>query len=116
MNWAATRAMFWQDYEVPFAHTVAPFPVERQAAGAPTFEDKAERAPPDVPPFFPAFPDPHTYQQTAAFQGHETDPQKQRQVRPCVQSSASCKQYLTVLPTLLPHYGTHHTTTINKMQ
>jgi hypothetical protein len=46
----------------------------------PTFADQKEPPPPHIPSFLPAFPDPHTYQHTAAFPGHEADPYKQRQV------------------------------------
>lgn len=66
---------------VPFAHTVPQYPVHTQPLGAPTFLDKAESAPAHIPPFLPAFPDPHTYQQTPSLPVHEADPTKQRQVR-----------------------------------
>lgn len=45
---------------------------------APTFADKKETPPPHVPAFLPAFPDKHTYVQTAAYAGHEQDPRQQR--------------------------------------
>jgi hypothetical protein len=70
-----------QRTDVPFAHTLAPYPVRTQRPVPPTFADQAEPHPAHVPGFLPAFPDPHTYQHTAAFAGHEADPHKQRQVR-----------------------------------
>uniref|UniRef100_A0A383W5E7 Transcription initiation factor TFIID subunit 8 n=1 Tax=Tetradesmus obliquus TaxID=3088 RepID=A0A383W5E7_TETOB len=68
-----------QKTDVPFAHTLAPYPVRTQRPAPPTFADQAEPHPAHVPGFLPAFPDPHTYQHTAAFAGHEADPHKQRQ-------------------------------------
>ncbi|KAF6265553.1 Bromodomain associated-domain-containing protein [Scenedesmus sp. NREL 46B-D3] len=68
-----------QRSDVPFAHTLAPFPVRTQRPVPPTFADQGEPHPAHLPAFLPAFPDPHTYQHTAAFAGHEADPHKQRQ-------------------------------------
>ncbi|WIA22741.1 hypothetical protein OEZ86_009700 [Tetradesmus obliquus] len=68
-----------QKTDVPFAHTLAPYPVRTQRPVPPTFADQAEPHPAHVPGFLPAFPDPHTYQHTAAFAAHEADPHKQRQ-------------------------------------
>eukprot|EP00775_Hariotina_reticulata_P005121 gene5121-5361_t len=65
--------------DIPFAHTLAPYPVHCQRPVAPTFADQKEAPPAHIPAFLPAFPDPHTYQHTAAFSGHEADPYKQRQ-------------------------------------
>lgn len=69
-----------QATDVPFAHTLAPFPVHTQQALPPTFADRGEQPPDHIPRFLPAFPDPHTYQHTPAYAGHQTDPHKQRQV------------------------------------
>lgn len=69
-----------QGTDVPFAHTLAPYPVHRQQPLPPTFADQKDPPPSHIPPFLPAFPDPHTYQHTAAYSGHQTDPHKQRQV------------------------------------
>jgi hypothetical protein len=71
-----------QGTDVPFAHTLAQYPVHRQQPLPPTFGDQKDQPPGGhIPPFLPAFPDPHTYQHTAAYAGHQTDPHKQRQVR-----------------------------------
>ncbi|GBG00364.1 hypothetical protein Rsub_13123 [Raphidocelis subcapitata] len=64
---------------VPFAHAAARYPVLQQAPSAPTFLDRHEPHPAHIPGHLPAFPDAHTYQHTPAFQGHETDAQRQRQ-------------------------------------
>jgi hypothetical protein len=74
---------------VPFAHTLAQFPVHSQQALPPTFADRREPHGSHIPAFLPAFPDPHTYQHTPAYAGHATDPHKQRQVRSCVVSCAA---------------------------
>ena len=67
--------------ENAFAHMLAPFPVRRPARSMPTFEERGEAPPPHVPSFLPAFPDPHTYERTPVFAGHEENPEKQTQVR-----------------------------------
>lgn len=78
----ATSLSVLQGTDVPFAHTLAQYPVHRQQPLPPTFADQKDQPPgAHIPPFLPAFPDPHTYQHTAAYAGHQTDPHKQRQVR-----------------------------------
>lgn len=64
-----------------FVHTVPPYPVRRPARPVPTFEEKEEQPPAHIPSFLPAFPDPHTFEHTPAFPGHELNPQKQTEVR-----------------------------------
>lgn len=63
-----------------FAHVVAPYPIRKPGRALPTWQDKGEVPPPHIPPFFPAFPDKHTYQSTPTFAGHETNPDKQSKV------------------------------------
>ena len=71
-----------QGTDVPFAHTLAQYPVHRQRPLPTTFAEQKDQPPPPshIPTFLPAFPDPHTYQHTPAYTGHQTDPHKQRQV------------------------------------
>mmetsp|Transcript_8296 Transcript_8296/g.21201 ORF Transcript_8296/g.21201 Transcript_8296/m.21201 type:complete len:343 (+) Transcript_8296:89-1117(+) len=59
--------------EIPFAHVLPRYPISAQPRHAPTFEEKGEAPPPHVPAFFPAFPDPHTYQSTAVFPARKQD-------------------------------------------
>jgi hypothetical protein len=68
-----------QGGSVPFAHVVARYPVVQQLPSAPTFLDRHEAHPAHIPAHLPAFPDAHTYQRTPAFNGHESDAQRQRQ-------------------------------------
>lgn len=63
-----------------FAHPLASFPVRRPGRSLPTFDDRGEPPPAHVPSFLPAFPDPHTYERTPVFPGHEENPDKQTQV------------------------------------
>lgn len=57
-----------KEHEVPFWHTIAEFPVKKLPPLPPSFLEKGEEAPKEVPAFLPAFPDPHTYQQTESLQ------------------------------------------------
>ena len=63
-----------------FAHALAPYPIQRQAVGAPSCADLGEKPPQHVPSFLPAFPDPHTYQNTPAFKMQSTDSKQHQQV------------------------------------
>lgn len=72
--------------EVPFAHVLPPFPVQRQPKWPPSFEHKCEEPPKHIPAWLPALPDKHTYVATPAFDGHDPDQIKQRQ------SSAKAKR------------------------
>ncbi len=65
-----------------FAHALTDYPIRKPARVMPTWQDKGEEPPPHIPPFLPAFPDKHTYQRTATFAGHDTNPDKQAQVQP----------------------------------
>lgn len=64
--------------EVPFAHVLPSFPVQRQPRWPPNFDDKSEEPPKHIPPWLPALPDKHTYVATPAFDGHDPDQTKQR--------------------------------------
>lgn len=100
---------------VPFAHTLAEYPVHAQTALPPTFADRREPHAPHIPPFLPAFPDPHTYQHTAAFAGHATDPHKQRQVRGqaaryvCLCKPSLCLRARVCNPIITPRDHRHRT-------
>ncbi|KAL3142651.1 hypothetical protein ABBQ38_002960 [Trebouxia sp. C0009 RCD-2024] len=71
-------SLFAFQQEVPFAHPLPHYPVSKEPRLAPSFADKKETPPPHIPTFLPAFPDKHTYVQTAAYAGHEHDPKQQR--------------------------------------
>lgn len=70
-----TRMRFHEE-EVPFAHALPPYPVEKAPQLLPSFLERGEVPPAHVPGFLPAFPDPHTYTATPVFPGHERNPAK----------------------------------------
>eukprot|EP00891_Asterochloris_glomerata_P002166 jgi/Astpho2/2166/fgenesh1_pg.00040_%23_22_t len=64
--------------EVPFAHPLSVYPVSKAPRKVPTFRERKEEPPQHIPDFLPAFPDKHTYMQSAAFPGHEKNARQQR--------------------------------------
>ena len=61
-----------EEVEVPFAHPLAPYPVERPRGGVPpglSFRAAETAPPPGVPPGFPAFPGAHTFERTPLYRG-----------------------------------------------
>lgn len=51
--------------EIPFARPLPHFPVSKKRAAPPSFLQLGETPPyPHIPPWLPAFPDPHTYRST----------------------------------------------------
>lgn len=64
--------------EVPFAHTMPPYPMQRTPKWPPTFAQRKEDPPKHMPAWLPALPDKHTYMSTPSFAGHDTDAKRQR--------------------------------------
>jgi len=61
--------------EIPFARPVPKFPVNKIRTPPPTFAQLGELPPfPHIPPWLPAFPDPHTYQSTPVWVDRKSDP------------------------------------------
>lgn len=61
--------------EIPFARPVPKFPVFKKRTPPPTFSQLGEEPPfPHIPPWLPAFPDPHTYQSTPVWVDRKSDP------------------------------------------
>lgn len=61
--------------EIPFARPVPKFPVFKKRTPPPTFAQLGEEPPfPHIPPWLPAFPDPHTYQSTPVWVDRKSDP------------------------------------------
>ena len=61
-----------EEVEVPFAHPLASYPVERPRGGVPpglSFRAAEASPPAGVPPGFPAFPGAHTFERTPLFRG-----------------------------------------------
>lgn len=86
--------------EVPFAQPVPKFPVMRNRSLTPSFVQIGETpAFKHVPPWLPAFPDPHTYVQTPTWNERATDPradkiEQARQRRKAESSLLSLQQRL----------------------
>lgn len=61
--------------EIPFARPVPKFPVFKKRTPPPTFAQLGEQPPfAHIPPWLPAFPDPHTYQSTPVWVDRKSDP------------------------------------------
>lgn len=61
--------------EIPFAIPVPHFPVSKCRAAPPSFAQLGEEPPhAHIPPWLPAFPDPHTYQATPVWNERKSDP------------------------------------------
>eukprot|EP00884_Botryococcus_braunii_P017301 jgi/Botrbrau1/4254/Bobra.0044s0049.1 len=65
--------------EVPFYHQLSAYPVHLYGRWKPSFKQLGETPPAHIPPFFPAFPDRHTYKETPLYVGHERDKLRQRE-------------------------------------
>lgn len=66
--------------DVPFEGDIAAFPLRKASRAAPSFLERGEEtaAPPHIPPWLPALPDPHTYQSTPVYAGqHPTNAAQQ---------------------------------------
>ncbi|XP_052173068.1 transcription initiation factor TFIID subunit 8 [Diospyros lotus] len=86
--------------EIPFAQPVPHFPVMRTRTMIPSFFQMGETPPfKHIPPWLPAFPDPHTYIHTPTWNERETDPRADkielaRQRRKAERSLLSLQQRL----------------------
>eukprot|EP00249_Psilotum_nudum_P001422 c13892_g1_i2 orf=483-1208(+) len=61
--------------EIPFAKPLPRFPVSRKRRPTPSFIAMGETPPhPHIPPWLPAFPDPHTYKSTSVWNERKVDP------------------------------------------
>ncbi|KAG6549745.1 hypothetical protein Mapa_008725 [Marchantia paleacea] len=61
--------------EIPFARPLPHFPVSKKRAAPPSFLQLGETPPyPHIPPWLPAFPDPHTYRSTPVWDERKSDP------------------------------------------
>lgn len=65
------RAPPHRPQEVPFEGHIAAFPLRKASRAAPSFLERGEEtaAPPHIPPWLPALPDPHTYKSTPVYAG-----------------------------------------------
>ncbi|OAY41011.1 transcription initiation factor TFIID subunit 8 [Manihot esculenta] len=65
--------------EIPFAQPVPPFPVVRDKRLIPSFLNMSETPPgKHIPPWLPAFPDPHTYIRTPMWNERVVDPRAEQ--------------------------------------
>ncbi|XP_010260189.1 PREDICTED: transcription initiation factor TFIID subunit 8-like [Nelumbo nucifera] len=96
------------EQEIPFARPVPRFPVTRNRKPTPSFLQIGETPPGNhIPPWLPAFPDPHTYIQTPVWNERATDPrtdkvEQARQRRKAERSLLNLQQRLACNGSVAP--------------